>query len=238
MKKRIAIALLFILLCGALSANALAVYAVPNQRLAFRTGPNTRYTELYSMSENTSVVAFEIDTFNDTQWVLLEYTRNGHVERGYTGLKRIDAYGYLPRAELAFQSGCMRASAPVYAAPTSNTVVRGRVGRSEIVTYLYSEDGYDYIEFYDSDNDRPSRGYILSDTMNYLGDTAGYMKEGSPVYSSPRYRSTRIGWVGQYEMVNFMDYENGYALICFYDANQRKLSVGYVPNDIVDTYNH
>ena len=238
MKKRIAIALLLVLLCGALSATALAVYATPNQRLAFRSGPNTRYTELFMMSENTRVVAYETEYGNDVAWVLLEFVRNGKVQRAYTGLKRVDVFDYLPSARLAFQSACMRASAAVYAAPTDNTVVRGRVGRNEVVTYLNSENGYDYIEFYDSDSGQPSRGYIPSDSMYYLGDTAAFMKDSSSVYASPCADSDRVGWVGKYEMVSFLDYENGYARICFYSANRRELLIGYVPNRIVDTYNY
>ena len=238
MKKRIAIVLLLALLCCALSATALAASVTPNQRMSFRSGPNTRYTDLYTLPQNTRIVAFETEYGNEIQWVLLEFLYNGRVERAYTGLWRLDVCGYIPYANLAYQSASVRNSATVYAAPTANAAVRGRVGASEMVTYLSSECGYDYIEFYDSTNACPSRGYILSDDLYYAGDTAAFMTDCSTVFASPYYfKSGRIGWVGKYEMVTYMDYENGFAKIRFYDAGLRRLCVGYVPYDLVDTYN-
>ena len=68
------------------------------ETLAFRTGPNTSYTELYSLPKETIVQAIEVEYGNGVPWVLLEWTYQGKVCRGYTGTKRLLSANGIPDA--------------------------------------------------------------------------------------------------------------------------------------------
>ena len=137
-----------------------SVPATPNQSLALRTGPNTKYVWLDTMPQSTSIRAIEYESGNDVTWVLVEYQANGSVVRGYTGLKRMTVHGYIPWASHLYETGYMTQAGTVLAAPTWQGAYRGRVYAGERVTLLRFEGDYAYIEFYDGDT--LSRGYVES----------------------------------------------------------------------------
>ncbi|MBQ6595165.1 MAG: hypothetical protein IJH78_05835 [Clostridia bacterium] len=136
--------------------------AVPNQQLALRTGPSTAYAELGSMPQNTQITAFEYEEGNDVTWVLVEYTKNGQVCRGYTGLKRMTVYGSIPWARHMDQRAWLRSGCTVYAAPSSYAAYRTALGPGTAVTVLGWENGYANIEFFDLAQNALNRGYVYS----------------------------------------------------------------------------
>ena len=179
MKKLIAALCAALLLAGLLPAGLAEVPATPNQKLALRTGPNTAYTELYTLPQSTKITAFEYEEGNGVTWVLVEYTYQGQVCRGYTGLKRMSVHGSIPWAAHLNAEVCVTADCTVLAAPTTRAGYRGSLASGEWVTLLDWEDDYAYIEFYDYSAGRPSRGYVegwLIDTgYEYdYGDDYGY----------------------------------------------------------------
>lgn len=142
-----------------LAASALAsVSATPNQRLAFRTGPNTKYVELYTLPQETQIRAIEYESGNGVTWVLVEYTYQGERCRAYTGLKRMTVNGSIPWASHYDESRRIYNSGMVYAAPTTQGAYRGYVYDGEWVTLLDYEGDYAFIEF--SDGGTPCRGYV------------------------------------------------------------------------------
>ena len=160
MKKLIALLCLAIIaLCLPVSGLASA-YAIPNQKLALRTGPNTAYVELYTLPQSTSITAYEYEEGNGVTWVLVEYTYQGQVCRGYTGLKRMTVNGKIPWANHYNTDVQLYYGGTVYTAPSGNAGYRGYLDAGDWVTLLDYENGYAYIEFYDYDNGRPSRGYV------------------------------------------------------------------------------
>ena len=140
--------------------NVNLVDATPNQRLAFRTGPNTKYVELYTLSQSTPIKAIEYEEGNGVTWVLVEFTRDSQKVRAYTGLKRMSVNGYIPWADHLNWSCRVTSGGTVYAAPTDRGAYRGRLSYGDYVTLLRYEGDYAFIEFYDGNT--PSRGYIES----------------------------------------------------------------------------
>ena len=177
----------------ALSAlGALAgVSATPNQDLALRTGPNTRYVWLDIMPQSTRIVAYEYEEGNDVTWVLVEYENGGKLYRGYTGLKRMTVNGRIPWADHLWQSATVSEDCPVYSAPSERGAWRAKLAEDDTVTVLGYENGYAYIEFYDRANRTDSRGYVfdweLDDGLygesGMMGGYGGFWLEGEGQYS-------------------------------------------------------
>ena len=159
--KKFLLLIITCLLLSALTVSACAYVSVtPNQELALRTGPNTKYVWLYHLPQSTRVTAIELEEGNGVPWVLVEYSYKGETVRGYTGLKRFDVYGNLPWANHIGSTETIARAGSVLAAPTHNAAYRGKVDQYESVTLLDYENGYAYIEFYDAGNGANSRGYV------------------------------------------------------------------------------
>ena len=142
------------------------ISATPNQKLFFRTGPNTAYPEMFSKPENTRLIAYEYEEGNGVVWVLVEFEHQGMRCRGYTGLKRMTVHGTIPWANHLNYSARTYRSSTVYAAPASNAYFRGNIGAYEWVSVLDYENGYAYIEYYDGDKGTYSRGYVPSSVIS------------------------------------------------------------------------
>ncbi len=71
-------------------------WACPNQKLATRSGPNTRYTWTEHYPESTAVRLFYQADGNGVRWAYFEMNCNGQKYRLYTGMKRFDGYGDVP----------------------------------------------------------------------------------------------------------------------------------------------
>ena len=172
---------LALVLCVLLSVSALAaVRAVPNQKLAFRTGPNTKYVELYTLPQSTDITAIEYEEGNGVTWVLVEFTYQGERVRAYTGLKRMSVQGNIAWATHLWSTVNVNTTGQVYAAPSGNAAYRGRVDAGESVTLLRYDGAYAFIEFYDAANGATSRGWI----PDWMVDDEGYYDEPDAVTES------------------------------------------------------
>lgn len=152
-----------LMLLAALVTGAMAsAGAVPNQSLALRTGPNTRYAWLDTMPETTAITAYEYEQGNGVTWVLVEYWKDGNCYRGYTGLKRMAVYGDIPWADHLNEDAWVNRACDVLAAPSEWGARRASLTETQWVSVLDYEGEYAYIEFYDFDADADSRGYVYS----------------------------------------------------------------------------
>lgn len=71
--------------------------AVLNQRMATRSGPNTKYSEeMGTFPSDTSITVLEQVIGNDVPWGLVECSSNGRLYRVYTGMKRINTNATVP----------------------------------------------------------------------------------------------------------------------------------------------
>lgn len=237
MKRLFSTLLLLALVCAAICAPAGAeVRATPTDKLSFRTGPNTRYVELFTLPQSTEITAIEQAEGNGVTWVLVEFYYDGSYQRAYTGLKRMTLHGDVPWESDYHSNAIVYGPCTVSAAPRSNSARRGRIGEVELVTLLGSENGYDYVEFYDAENGALSRGWISVDGVGPTDGDGAFMLEASTVYSEPSSSSRSKGRVGAFEVVGYLSTRNGFDHILFYSASEGSVDDGYVPSDIVSVY--
>jgi len=172
-----------------------AVRAVPNQKLAFRTGPNTKYVELYTLPQSTDITAIEYEEGNGVTWVLVEFTYQGQRVRAYTGLKRMSVQGNIPWANHAWTNVIVNTTGQVYSAPGGNAAYRGRVNAGESVELLRYDGDYAYIEFYDGANGAVSRGWIPQRMISGEGyyDDYDAMTGGTYDYNPPSVHNGSYG---------------------------------------------
>ncbi len=162
MKKRLACLLLILAVCLPSLAALADVSATPNQRLFFRTGPNTKFVGIGHMPETTALTAIEYESGNGVTWVLVEYERDGKLERAYTGLKRMTVNGDIPWADHLDIEATVTSACSVYGGPGTWYMLRSGLRYGDTVTLLRFDDGFAYVEFDDADAGEPSRGWIDS----------------------------------------------------------------------------
>ena len=159
MKRKATIALMLaMLLCLGFTARA-AVPATPKMRLCIRTGPNTKYVELFSLGPSAKVKAIEYEKGNGITWVLLQYHNKGKLHRAYTGLKRVTVNGDIPWASHIDEDVRVLFSGQVYSAPDEEGGWRGHLDEGDWVTLLDYEGDYAFIEYADAAGAR-RRGYV------------------------------------------------------------------------------
>ena len=142
------------------------VPATPNQKLSFRTGPNTKYLEMFTVSQNTEITAIEYEEGNDVTWVLVEFMHKGQRMQGYTGLKRMTVHGEIPWASHLYETAEAICQADIWAAPARDAAVRGLMEAGDEVSVLRFEDGYAFIEYMDEASGEPSRGWVEDWTLD------------------------------------------------------------------------
>lgn len=181
MKKCLFCLILCLIIGAGLPLSALAVSATPNQKLAMRTGPNTKYTEPGSMPRSTSLTAIEYESGNGVTWVYVEFWRDGKLDRGYTGLKRMTVNGYIPWADHLSIESWMDSDSEVYSGPDYCYYDRYYVSEGQEVTLLRYEDGFAFIDFYDYDSDAYVRGWVPEEALDgeYDDYNGGYAPPGS-----------------------------------------------------------
>lgn len=252
------------LLAILLTCNALAdVPATPNQRLSFRTGPNTKYVELYTLPQSTQITAIEYEEGNGVTWVLVEYEFEGKVCRAYTGLKRMTVHGDIPWASNGSRSAAIGGDFTVLAAPVANAAYRGQLYDGDVVEILDYEGSYAWIEFYDYEHNAPSRGYILADVLDYTGpdDTYDQMngsglfgRDIAGIIDNPRYvgeytvvhcdewvslrarpdtSSERLVKVPKWSVVDALIYD-GYWYECYYEGYHGYILAQYLTDSDID----
>ncbi len=154
-----ALALVLIMSPAALaSVNLWGVRAEPNQKLAFRTGPNTAYGELYTLPQSTAINALELEEGNGVVWVLVDFEYNGSRVRAYTGLKRMSLSGGIPYANHDHLIRRLQSGGDVYASPDMNAAVRATLAEGDEVDFLGFEGDYCFIEY--RSGGELNRGYV------------------------------------------------------------------------------
>ena len=210
--------------------------ASANQRLSFRTGPNTAYVELFTMPQSTQVEVISMEEGNDVIWVLCRFRKDGNVYYGYTGLKRFNLSEHdLPWSDFRYSVAKACFEMGVYSAPYGDGVSRGRIIAGELARVLELCDGYAFIEFYDASNKAMSRGWVPHEDLDDYEYDSAFMNQESNVYANASSNSSKIGRVGRYEIVGWSGVENGYAEIVFYSASAKTLLSGFVPYERLAT---
>ena len=234
MKKRLWILIVLVLLMELLASAAQASfegeYAHANQKLSFRTGPNTSYVEMFTMPQSTHVEVISKELGNDVIWVLCSFEYNGDIYYGYTGLKRFDlSPDMLPWSDFSYWGMyALYDDIDIYSAPYGEGIRCGKLIPNEMVNVLGMDGDYAFIEFYDAENEAPSRGWVDYNNLGYSGYLAEIVLKACNVYEEPSSDSDIVGKVGKYEVVAYINTNNGYDEILFYSASKKELMHGYV----------
>lgn len=158
LRRILALALVAILLCAPALAVSDGCRAWPNQKLHFRTGPNTAFTDLYTLPKSTQVYAIELEEGNDVTWVLCEFEYQGRRVRGYTGLKRFTLERSIPWASHAWLERRVVNDSDIYAAPDDTSAVRSSVRAGDTLTFLSFEGDFCLVEY--RRKGQRERGYV------------------------------------------------------------------------------
>ena len=159
MKRKVSVCLILVMAL-ILTVPALAVTATPNQQLFFRTGPTTSYVGIGHMPQSTFLTAIEYEQGSGVTWVLCEYTRDGKLERAYTGLKRMTVNGTIPWANHLNVATSVSYTVTVYGGPGDYYINRSTLYSGSYVTLLRYDGDYAYIDFTDPVQGEPSRGWV------------------------------------------------------------------------------
>lgn len=208
------------------------------QSLTFRTGPGAQYSELFTLPVSDGMSNKGIETVDGVEWMLVEFTHDGKLQRAYAEVGNRDVSRDLPSPTVDCISCFANANLTVLAAPSNDAAARGTVKKHRMINYLSSitsSDGqfYDFIEFFDQDAQALSRGYIPADASSYTSDAGAYMRSATPVYGEPSYSSDTVGKVGELEIVGLREQLGSFAQIQFYSGAKGDRMFGYVPTDLV-----
>lgn len=233
LRKLTAALMMLALLCAALAAPASAgVSAQPIDRLTFRTGPNTRYTELFTLPESTEITALAYAEGNGVTWVQVEFIYDDAYFRAYTGLKRMRVNGSIPWESFMNWSEFPFAPCTVYSAPCTGAAIYGRLASRELVTYLSTDGDYDYIEYYDAEQGAPCRGYIETDNLAMTDGMGAYLRESATVYEGSSGSSSK-GSLPEGMVVGYLNDYGSRTHILYYNTRIGDLDDGYVSSSAV-----
>lgn len=238
MKKKLWVLIVMVtfmeLLIGTAQASFEGECATANQKLSFRTGPNTSYAEMFTVPQSTYVEVISKESGNGVIWVLCSFEYNGNVYYGYTGLKRFDlSPDMLLWSDFRYWGMYALCDINIYSAPYGEGVQCGKLITNEMVNVLGMDGDYAFIEFYDAENKAPSRGWVDYNNLGYSGYLGEIVSNACNVYEEPSSNSNKVGKVGKYEIVGYINTKNGYDEILFYSASSKKLTHGYVEEENV-----
>lgn len=144
------------------SANALQpIPATLNQKMATRSGPNTRYTELGTFPQSTEIVVFQQEMGNDVPWVMVEFHGDGGLVRAYTGMKRINVNTSVPWGNTVATEALIGMDVTPRRGPGENyaSCTKALSAGTKIQVY-HEESGYVMADFYYPGDSLQTRAWI------------------------------------------------------------------------------
>lgn len=120
-----------------------AQYAWPNQQLATRSGPNTRYTWTEHFPVPSDARLFYQTEGNGVRWGYVEFTSDGQRYRLYTGMKRFDGGDAVPYdSEDYVWAQITRTHTPSYGPGAEYAKAKYQVSAGTQVKAFYRQNGY------------------------------------------------------------------------------------------------
>lgn len=146
------------------------IEVVLKQRLATRSGPSTKYTELGSFFKKgvpLRALSAAYDKVNEIWWIQVEFTAEGAKRRAYTGLKRLAMkVENVPSESLIYENVALNKDSYAYLGPGSDYKVHGEVLPNGTVGSVYAlENGYAQFEFFDYTKNQKCRVWVGLDSL-------------------------------------------------------------------------
>ena len=130
-----------------------------NQKMATRTGPNTKYTEPGTFAQSTSISVFYQTSGNGVMWGMVEFKHNGEWYRLYTGMKRINSTSIIPKDSEDYINVYLKSSVvPKYGPGERYAIQPDKLPSVGKVKAYYQENGYVMVDY--EGFDQVVRGWI------------------------------------------------------------------------------
>lgn len=158
---------LLLYLCAALLPHVSAMAAAPaaaSQELTLHAAPGS--SALFTVPENTSMIAINRETIGNTEWVLVETLQDSLPVRGYVEAEKIACSAELPVFSGSGTSSSVIFATEVYAAPAENAPSRGVMPYMTRVTVLGFDDAYVFVQYDDPVTGAPARGWMNRWTLS------------------------------------------------------------------------
>lgn len=163
------------------------IEASPNRKVALRTGPGTKYTEIFTLAKGQlrDFAILEQEKGGSVMWGMIEFDSGYGRYRAYTGMKRIDtntsAVPYGNQEGEVYRIG--KGGAHAYHGPGKDYVkMEGTVPEGTEITVYHEEQGYvlaDYVlpdappQQRDKELPQVTRGWIRASAVRgYKASTA------------------------------------------------------------------
>lgn len=160
-----------------------ALEANPNQKLALRTGPGTKYSEVFSIAAGSveDFVVFQQEKGGSAIWGMVEFTCRYGRYRAYTGMKRMDTSADVPLGNVdGYVCHIGREDTAAYFGPGKDYVRHETlVPAGTQITVYHEENGYVMADLvmpdakddqYDEDEKQLTRAWIGVEALAGYGD--------------------------------------------------------------------
>ena len=124
-----------------------ALSASLNQKMATRTGPNTKYTEPGTFPQSTHIRVFYQTSGNGVMWGMVEFKSGGMWYRLYTGMKRIDARGVPKDSEKSQSATIARDVTPRYGPGSDYASQPDTIPDGSRVKVFFQENDYAMVDY-------------------------------------------------------------------------------------------
>ncbi len=138
-----------------------------SMRLATRSGPSTKYTELgsyFKAGDPITVLSRAYDSGNGIWWVQVEFTYLGTPRRAYTGLKRVNLdAGLIPEESFLGYATVQRSAVGYYGPGSTYTRYKDPVPAGTYASVYNAENGYVQLEYRANDTQKKRVWVSVSD---------------------------------------------------------------------------
>lgn len=138
-----------------------------SMRLATRSGPSTKYTELgsyFRAGDPITVLSRAYDSGNGIWWVQVEFNYQGVKRRAYTGLKRVNLDASLiPEENFLGYATVLHSAVGYYGPGSSYTRYKDAVPGGTYASVYNAENGYVQLEFKANDTQKKRVWVSVSD---------------------------------------------------------------------------
>ena len=141
------------------------------QRLATRSGPGTKYTELgsyFSAGQVVTAYSAVYNTKTDVWWVQVGFTSGGEQRRAYTGLKRLDMdVSQVPVEFVQATDVVVKKSVYAYYGPGAGySRYKAKIKKGTVGTVYLKEGDYVQFEFYDETEGKWRRVWVPESALD------------------------------------------------------------------------
>ena len=218
LKRIIAVLVLLAMVSSLALADGMHGYSAKlNKKIATRTGPSRSYDEpgtFFINDWSKQTVTVYTKAYHDgVWWVLVDFAERGHSYRLYTGASRVEIdLSMIPEEKPigTFSVGWGSDITGYYGPGTNYTGIKKAVPKGASGDVYAVENGYVWIDFFDSDSNKQRRAWVRSDLISTNITSTPQVQNGNTFYGEAEdkdYVTVKFKNVaGQYSYVDIYFY--------------------------------